>query len=118
MLKINFLPQVFPIRVKTFNEFKLPISAPVFQPFLAVQSGIDIACLFIVDQGMHPVPLREALDCIVTVFVNPAYEVICHANIQGAVAFIRHDIYIVCLVVPSHGEIIIGGSGLPGQAWQ
>ena len=61
------------------------------------------------------VAFSEAHEKVVSVFINPAYEVVSDANIQGAVSFTGHDINVVDLFCCSHGAAIIECSGLSGH---
>ena len=89
------------------DQFELPRSHPLLQLFLSANRLKDVVVDFIPHEVVNLIPLGESLVQIILVLMNPAVNVVCHADVECAISLARQDVHKVILG-GTHGRFFIG----------
>src|SRR3546814_18392794 len=73
-------PEVGPLRIVALDQGDLPRARPAFQRLLAADGRLDAVKHIEIDEGLHAVPLREAVDEPLAMLIDAAWQVVCHAD--------------------------------------
>ena len=84
LMATRFADEVIPIGIFFLDEANLPRPIPLLEPFFSANRSLDIGMLLEIDQAMNFVLFCKAVDETHLVFVYPAYEIVCHADIERA----------------------------------
>ena len=74
------------------NQAHFPRPRPVLDRFLALNRGADVVMLLEIDEALETVPLCEAINQAVAVFVTAPKQVIRDPGIENTVPTIGHDV--------------------------
>jgi len=91
-LLVQRLVEIVPVRVHGVDEAHLPGAGPVLHGFLALDRRADVVVPFVPDERFQAVLLREALDQALAMLPCAAGEFARHAEIERAVAPVRHQV--------------------------
>src|SRR3546814_18821145 len=78
-------PEVGPLRIVALDQGDLPRARPAFQRLLAADGRLDAVKHLDIDEGLHAVPLREAVDEPLAMLIDAAWPVVCHADVGRAI---------------------------------
>jgi hypothetical protein len=92
------------VRIHTVDEADLPGAGPVLHGRLALDRQADVVVPFVPDEAREAVLLGEAGDGAFAMLPGAAGEVARHAEVERAVAPVRHEVDPTALV---HGTMIL-----------
>src|SRR3546814_1809978 len=90
----------------------LPRARPAFQRLLAADGRLDAVKHIEIDEGLHAVPLREAVDEPLAMLIDAAWQVVCHADVERAIGPAGKTIDVV-RHAPQLAPLRPSGSSLP-----
>ena len=100
----NLLVQILPVRIRFLNQFKLPLSFPLFKLLFSGDGHLGIVELLVMYELMNVILIGKPSDQIVLVFVGPFDQITGYADIQRPVLSARKNIDIIilhCIVLDS-----------------
>ena len=80
------------MRVALLNQIYLPYARVLLGRFFSLDSGLRTGRSVIPDERMSLIDLGESRCNVVFVFPNTTDEVVCDANIESAIWFIRQKV--------------------------
>src|SRR5262249_39724378 len=88
----NLRPQIFPMRVISFDQIDLPSPLPFLHLEFAQPRSVQVFIGLVPDEQLTAVLLGEACDQSVAMLVRTSREVAGDADIERPVALARHDV--------------------------
>ena len=88
----NTLIQIFPMRVALLNQVYLPYTWILLKRLFSLDSGRRTGHSVIPDEGMSLIGLGEARCDVVFMLPHTADEIVCDADIEGAIWFVRQKV--------------------------
>ena len=108
--------KVDPIRIRLFYQCLLPQPSPLLYLLLSLNGWFCSIMMFIINELMNAIFLRESLDPIFFMLVNTFNQTWGHAYVQHTVPFIRHDVNVKILLSSfSPGSRVKHGMTLRGH---
>src|SRR5262249_31320894 len=105
-----------PIGIRLFNEFDLPSPVPFLRTFLTLDRQLDITKLLIIHPSVHAIFPAKSRNCVGTVFVDPADEIVCYADVKRSANATGQDVDPIASIDAHLARRVVTGS--PGQAGQ
>src|SRR3546814_13275812 len=109
---VEAAPEVGPLRIVALDQGDLPRARPAFQRLLAADGRLDAVKHLELDEGLHAVPLREAVDEPLAMLLDAAWQVVCHADVARAIGPAGKTIAVV-RPAPRLAPLRPSGSSLP-----
>ena len=81
--------EIEPVRIRTLDQVDLPIPRLALQHLLPVDGRSRLIELLVIDEPVHTIAPREALDDIVAVPEDAAPEIAGHADIERSIGLAR-----------------------------
>ena len=104
--------QILPSRIRRFDKLDLPGPVPLFETFFSLNGVLRSCKCFAIDEPVHAVFLREALDQPLLVLPHPFGNTAGYPNVQSSVQLTGKN---VDMVLAAHRLAILVDSRFRGN---